>query len=202
MHSKTLHIIMAGMLLFSESVLMPLYSMDGNHRLNHSNCSDFVLISGTTNVNQFDFLYKRSGLTFADSDYGQLEIEIPVRDFVPSNPFMYHDFLSLLRADEYPSISISIPQNQMDFISPDNESMKPDVYITIAGITRTFKLNCSLEKCSAGVLIKGSEEIKLSDFNLKKVERLGGLVKLHDEINVSFGFIVNFTAINQVSSQR
>ena len=193
---------MAGMLLLFESILTPLYSMDGNHKRDNRNCPDFVLISGTTNVNQFDFFYNRSGLSFANSNYGQLEIEIPVRDFVPSNPFMYHDFLSLLRADEYPSINISIPQSLMDFASPDNESLKPDVNITIAGITRTFKLNCSVEKCSAGVLVKGSEEIKLSDFNLKKVERFGGLVKLHDEINVSFGFIVNFTAINQVSSQR
>jgi len=194
--------MMAGMLFLFKSILMPLYSMDGNHKLNHGNCSDFVLISGTTNVNQFGFLYSKSGLSFANSEYGQFEIDIPVRDFVPSNPFMYNDFLSLLRADEFPSINISIPQNLMDFADPDNENIRPDVNITIAGITRTFKLNCSLEKCQAGVLITGSEEIKLSDFNLKKVERLGGLVKLHDKINVSFGFIVNFTAVNQISSQR
>jgi hypothetical protein len=202
MYSKNHNIMMAGMLLLIQSIPMPLYSADNNRKSLHSDCSDYVFISGNTNVNQFNFAYNSNGLSSVNTDYGSYEIEIPVKDFVPSNLFMYNDFLSLLKADEYPFINISIPQNQLDFSSMDFQDIKPDVRITIAGIARTYKLNCSIKKCSSGMLIIGDEELKLSDFNLKRVEKLGGLIKLEDEINVSFGFIVNFTALNLTSSQR
>jgi hypothetical protein len=194
---------MAGMLLFFESILMPLYSLDDKHKLSYNNCSDYVSIRGETNINQFNFIYIRSDFSIVNSDnLGQFKIEIPVKDFVPSNPFMYKDFLDLLKADEYPFINISIPREQFDIIGPEYNAVVPVVNITIAGITRSYKLNCSIEKCSEGVLIIGSEALRLSDFQLNRVERLGGLVKLRDEINVSFGFIVNFTVSNQISSQR
>jgi|WetSurMetagenome_2_1015567.scaffolds.fasta_scaffold00198_20 hypothetical protein len=202
MKNGFLHIIMAGMFFLLESIPMPLYSLDGSHKLSHTNCTDYVFISGATNVNQFNFLYSRPNMSAENTHFEQFDIDIPVKDFVPSNPFMYNDFLSLLRADEYPVISISIPQGQLDSDNTGFDAINPDVNITIAGITRTYKLNCSVERCSGGLLIAGSQALKLSDFNLKRVERLGGLIKLHDEIDVSFGFIVNFTAMNQISSQK
>jgi hypothetical protein len=200
---KMRNIIMAGMLLFLESILMPLYSSDDKRKLSYNSCSDFVYISGQTNINQFNFFYSGTGIPMVDSAFnGQLKIEIPVKDFVPSGPYMYNDFLVLLKASEYPFINISISRDQLDFTGNEFNYFIPRVNITIAGITRTYNLNCSVRKCSGGLLLMGNEDLKLSDFQLERMERLGGLIKLRDEISVSFGFIVNFTENNKISSQR
>ena len=196
-------IIMGGMLTFLACIPLTLYSSDGKHRVTSDNCSDYVFITGETNVNQFDFLYNRKGFSMVHpGSTGNYEIEIPVRDFEPGNPFMYKDFLTLLKADQYPNISISIPAGQFN---PENRAADTSatlVHITIAGITRSYLLKCSVQRCADGFLIAGSEPVKLSDFQLKTVERLGGLIRLRDEIDVSFGFIVNFATINQITSSR
>jgi hypothetical protein len=200
---KIQNIMMAGMLLFSESILMPLYSSDDKREPGYNSCSDFVYISGQTNINHFNFFYGGSGLPIIDSAInGQLNIVIPVKDFVPSGPYMYNDFLVLLKENEYPFINISISKDQLDFTGHEFDYFIPRVNITIAGITRTYNLNCSVKKCSGGLLLMGNEDLKLSDFQLERMERLGGLIKLRDEISVSFGFIVNFTDNNSISSQR
>jgi len=195
--------MMAGMLLFLESILMPLYSSDDKRKLSYNSCSDYVYISGQTNINRFNFYYSGTAFPVVDSSInGQLKIEIPVKDFVPSGPYMYNDFLVLLKAKEYPFINITISRDQLEFTGSEYDYFIPKVNITIAGITRTYKLNCSVRRCAAGLLLMGSEDLKLSDFQLERMERLGGLIKLRDEISVSFGFIVNFTENNQISSQR
>ena len=201
------NIIMAGVLLFSVSTLTPLYSIDDKPVRGGKSCSDFIVISGESNINQFSFYYNRTVSPLVDnspagSDPDKIIINIPVKDFTAGNPLMYDDFLTLLKAAEHPVINISFQSDITTIPGLKSGSYSSPIYITIAGISREYPLSYSVTRCSQGFFLSGSQSVRLSDFKLRRPERLVGLVKVRDEISVSFGFIVNFTDSNQISSQR
>lgn len=199
---------MAGVLFLIGSTLAPLYSIDDKLRTGDNKaCSDYIFISGASNINRFSFSYKPGNYSvinpFFSGNSGELIlIEVPVKDFVASNPIMYNDFMDLLKADDYPLISITLSRDQPGPGKSGSEIFNREISLTIAGVTRTYPVNCTVTSCTGNFFIKGSEIIRLSDFLIRPPERLGGLIKVHDEINVSFGFIVNFTENNQISSQK
>ena len=129
-----------------------------------------------------------------------LEISIPIKDFEASNPMMYNDFLELMKEENHPRIKISFSRKQLESALRDLSEPCPDISITIAGITKTYNVQCVIVKCSDNLYLKGKENIKLSDFKLKPPSRLLGMVKVNNEIDVNFGFIITFTDNNSFSA--
>jgi hypothetical protein len=198
---------MVWVLLLTGSTQMPLYSNDGKSGPGYSVCSDFIIITGASNVNQFNFYYNNPVFpvitpALTSSLDSKIEISIPVKDFEAGNPLMHNDFLTLLKAGEYPQIGISFSTDMLDLALPEFNNHYTKINITIAGVTRTYPLVCSVKKCSQGVFVSGSEAIRLSDFDLPRPEKLSGLIKVRDELSVSFGFIINFTTGNPISAQK
>jgi len=160
--------------------------------------SNFIVISGASNVNRFSFTYstpsfiKNNPESFVRTGE-KVEVDIPVRKFEPSNPRMYDDFLHLLKEVEYPFITISF---SLDEISGSRNSLlhTPEkISVTIAGITRDYYVDCSFNYCNNTLLLKGEKTLRLTDFYINPPVKLNGIVKVHNEIDVNFGFILNFT---------
>jgi hypothetical protein len=166
-------------------------------------CQNYLFISGESNVNQFTFSYSgKSGKTDKTRQGDEnIIISIPIKDFEASNPMMYKDFLELMKESEYPRIKVSFPKDALDSILKTNEKSCPFVEITIAGITRTYNIDCSIARCADNFYLRGNQVVKLSDFRLKPPTRLMGLVKVNNEINVDFGFIITFTENNSISAK-
>jgi hypothetical protein len=76
------------------------------------------------------------------------------------------------------------------------------VMITIAGVTREYDVECVIQNCGTHYILRGSKAVRLTDFNLAPPEKLSGLVKVKDEIKVSFGIILNFTAYNSLTLKK
>jgi hypothetical protein len=167
-------------------------------------CKNYLYISGESNINQFSFSYNDATYPgqyiITAGDTQNITISIPIRDFQPSNPMMYGDFLVLMKESEFPIINVSFSKQQLQSTKWDLPGSCPDIRITIAGITRTYKIQCSIVKCSDNLYLCGDKTIKLSDFQLKPPEKMLGLVKVNNEINVNFGFIITFTDINPLSA--
>jgi hypothetical protein len=166
-------------------------------------CDNYLHISGASNINEFSFTYVgtnsgNGGVPARDNE--KIEISIPIKEFEASEPMMYGDFLDLMKASEYPRIRISFSKQQLQNALQDITQPCPEIDITIAGITRTYSVRCSLAKCADRLYLRGEEIVKLSDFNLKPPAKLLGLVKVNDEINVDFGFIITFTDNNTFSA--
>ena len=164
-------------------------------------CNSYILISGESNINQFNFTYdlQRHGLVKASDkskDSEQFELVLPIKDFKTSNPLMYDDFLLLMKESQYPRIIIGIPKDQLISLEQQLNTICPNMSITIAGITRTYTIDCTLINCSENTLLVGSQKIMLSDFKLKPPEKLYGLVKVNDEITVNFSIVLTFTRSN------
>lgn len=167
-------------------------------------CANYLYINGESNVNQFTFRYISAGpadksRSFA-GDTGSVVLSIPIKDFEASNPMMYNDFLELMKEQRYPKIIVSFSKQQLAKSLADRSLPCPDVHITIAGITRVYKIQCSVVTCSQNLYLKGEETIKLTDFHLKPPSKLLGLVKVNNEINVNFGFIITFTNNNRLAA--
>jgi hypothetical protein len=170
-----------------------------------SKCENYLYISGESNVNQFSFRYSKANLpgkyNGSLQDTGIIEISIPIRDLEPSNPMMYGDFLVLMKASEYPMIKVAFSKQQLQSARWDLPETCPYTRITIAGITKAYKIQCSVVNCSENLYLSGEKIIKLSDFQIKPPEKLLGLVKVNNEISVNFGFIITFTDSNPISAK-
>ena len=163
-----------------------------------TSCVNFLVINGESNVNKFSFSYMTPLLARGDNaskgaEDERIDFKIPVHQVKPGNPRMYDDFLSLLKAKEYPFIIISLQRGNSYREGNSGISRNERIFVTIAGITRDYTVNCTLAHCNEDLVLNGKQTLRLTDFGLSPPVRLMGIVKVEDEINVRFGFIVNFT---------
>jgi hypothetical protein len=161
-------------------------------------CVNFLVINGESNINKFSFSYMNPLLATGDiaskgAEDERIDFKIPVHQFKPGNPRMYDDFLSLLKANEYPYIVISLLTGNSNRERNSGISRNERIAVTIAGVTREYTINCTLVHCNEDLVLNGRQTVKLTDFGLIPPVRLSGIVKVENEINVRFGFIVNFT---------
>lgn len=168
-----------------------------------SSCLNFIHITGESNINQFSFNFNQTEILSHSvnnaSDTGDVIIRIPIREFRASNQMMYSDFLEMMKESEYPKIEICFKRKQLNQTHSGNYSSCPDIKITIAGVTRIYKIDCSILPCSNNMFIQGEKKLKLTDFHLKPPVKLKGLVKVSDDINVNFGFMITFADENPLS---
>jgi len=172
-----------------------------------SACSSFLVIRGESNVNRFSFTFKNSETEKAGNPGFNIrrsgtELFIPVREFEASNPYMYKDFLQQMQESRYPYISIRFIDFRAEELADYSGYLKYMVGITIAGVTREYAIDCEIVTCGDNFTIRGSELLKLSDFNIPPPQKLNGLIKVRDEISVSFSLMINFTPENTYAITR
>lgn len=170
-----------------------------------ADCENYLYIMGESNINQFSFRYDKTSYRERNSSMSinsdNIEITIPIKDFVASNPMMYNDFLALMKEAEYPVIKVTFSKQELSGFKRNSSGACPDIRINIAGITKTYEIQCSMVRCSDYLYLSGEKNLKLSDFHLKPPQKLLGFVKVNNEIKVNFGFIITFTDSNSLSAE-
>jgi hypothetical protein len=158
--------------------------------------SGFINIIVESNVNKVLFTYplnevdlKNQSILFRDDDNEQTaRIVVPVKKFKCSNKMAFNDFLNLLRANQYPDITISIPEKFLKNLDRDETSVLKNVEITIAGITRKYNIQCKTESSGNDELkLIGSVKIDLRELQIEPPVKYFGMVKIKDEVIVNFG---------------
>jgi hypothetical protein len=189
------------MMLFRKYILLVLlFHLSGNlfpaEKVNTddlSDCTNYVLIQGSSNINKFEFINYNPTIksdTNALSSYNSEQfIQIPVQKFSGSNNMILKDFYKMLNATKHPFIKIEIePINSADF---DETSGLTNfkTKISIAGNTRNFSVACQLIDCTeSGKVIKGYMELELSDFNIDPPQKVFGAIKVNDTVFITFAF--------------
>lgn len=114
---------------------------------------------------------------------------IPVKDFQCANDLVYRDFLTLLKANQYPLMKIVIPQESFYQLGKDNSSTLHGVIITIAGVSKDYDIICTIDdRRDNSSILNGTARIMLTDLKIEPPVKFLGLVKVKDEIIVNFGF--------------
>jgi len=172
-----------------------------------SGCSNYINITGNTNVNRFEFRLDYPIHKIFSVDHSVLtsrhhtdvyEIFLPVNSFEADNQLVLRDFITLLKANLYPEIIIGIGYNQLlDFRKGENHHVQY-IRITLAGVTKEYPVLFMVNSCSDNlVYISGYKNIRLTDFGIEPPEKFQGLVKVENEVLINFGFVFMFGSETQ-----
>lgn len=152
-----------------------------------------LIIHGQTNVNNFKCKMgsytKLDTLGYTtDSDgcmifFNPNKMLIPVVSFDCANKMINKDFYEVLKSNRYPHIAIQFVA--LERWTGDNR-IGGTAFITLAGVTRPFTIHYEVNSTSKQLLLKGQQKISFSDFGLQAPEKMMGLIKVQDKLEVEF----------------
>jgi hypothetical protein len=158
-----------------------------------------LAIRGVTNVNTFtckvnsysghDTLRYFCNNVASKLEFTTNRMTVPVRSFNCGSPQISKDFHKTLRSDRYPRLDIN-------FISLENTALKHDSFvngvldITLAGVTTRYTVRFALAIKNNTMLLSGLQPVKFSDFRLKAPEKLKGLIRVQEGLNVEFHLVL------------
>ena len=144
------------------------------------------------NLNENEYPFREIAFTGDRQNASEINIVVPVKEFQCSNNIAYRDFISLLKANQYPYLSISLPRDELVMNGPGDMVEIRDVLITIAGLPKKYNINCRVIYSSEGYpVLVGTIKIRLTDLDILPPVKSFGLIKIKDEIIVKFGFSLN-----------
>ena len=124
------------------------------------------------------------------NDVKLFTFRIPIKNFKGSNVSMQNDFQSLLKASEYPIISVSIQEKQFQEII-NNALNELTLDLTIAGISKPVKAQYTTQEHSNNsIFLHGTTHFHLSDFTLEPPEKMLGVIKVEDVVFIRFDIIL------------
>lgn len=165
--------------------------------INHTNCTNFVRIEGSSNINKFYFEQNLASFNFLHtsslSHTGEhIEIMLPAKSFEASNPMMLNDFLHLIKANEHPYISIFIDFSDVKLNPIPNQEVESTIRVTLAGYEKEYHLPGTIHICQDNSLrLQGALELNIQDFNLQPPTKFMGMVKVNQKVFIKFGLIMS-----------
>lgn len=108
---------------------------------------------------------------------------------------MTHDFSKTLKADRYPTIGIEFKSfERVPDLTCTEDKFNALIAISMAGITKDFYMPCVFQANSGAIFLKGERNFTFGDFNLKAPQRMMGLIKVDERLNVSFNLALKIDA--------
>lgn len=162
-------------------------------------CRSSVSINGSSNVNKFELkndlacisikrtCNKSDSLALLTKKYW---FTIPAKNFKADNQHIYKDFLSLIRAREYPEIKVGFTLKDLHRLMGSKTPISFPVDISLAGTTKSYNITCGFSSCADNCFsVSGSKRMALTDFNIDPPQKILGLIKVNNEINITFDFV-------------
>jgi hypothetical protein len=155
-------------------------------------------ISGRTNVNRFlcsvGEYAAPDTICFAKPCVGVKgvalsgQLRLPIDGFDCNNRMMTGEFRKALRDRQYPELSISfISLDRMPEPCAVTQTLKGWVEIGLSGVTRQFEIDYRGLMVDGGtIVLHGSRALTFSDFGLAPPTKMGGLVRVKDDLDVHF----------------
>lgn len=153
-------------------------------------------VDGKTNVNQFncvvpdysgtDSLVCILPLSGGDVCRATGSMQIPISAFDCHHRMMTKDLQKTLRMEEHPVMRIDF-KNFPQLPSKLNKgaSLTANAEISLAGVTRRYNLNFAVKNVIGQTLdLKATQPILFSDFKLIPPSKLGGTIRVKDELEV------------------
>ncbi len=165
-------------------------------------------IDGTTNVNNFqcassyytgtDIIREIWNPNDASWEI-QGKLYIDVQEFDCQNRIMNNDFRNTLQAEKHPEIQIEFVNLQEKSVGDNTKKAIGITEITLAGQTKRYNLSCELIFVSEHYsILRGTQVFRFSDFGLEPPQKGFGLVRVNDEIQVSFELILVRAALTDI----
>jgi len=168
-----------------------------------------LCIEGRSNLNSFRcdikeyllpdtiYLFKDAQATKPFAMKGGLSINI--KQFDCHQKYITNDLRKTLKADEHPALKINLLN--IGYYEKAN-NVKGWVSIELAGVTKRTEIDYQVHYSNPGFLeLNGSRKLKFSDFGLKPLQKIAGLIKVEDDLTVRFQLILRSIEPNSGASQ-
>lgn len=134
-----------------------------------------LTVKGETSVGKFNCKYSLNtkDTLFLAHEVG-LSDRIFVKEFRCGNFLLNHDFRKTLKEKQFPEVYFSLAQ-----IVKDGTDYRYDLEVQIAGVTKILE---GLTLRDNPKQLAGEVHLKFSDFDLAPPQKLGGAIKVAEEI--------------------
>ena len=149
-----------------------------------------VLIEGSTNLTQFQLSYSEDTFSLLPAcNLGSSEflmMAIPAQKINAESLSMQNDFMELINANIHPTIIISLNEK----ITSDKLNLavlRHQISLTMNGVTKTYACFSEIKKKEYDNWhLTGRLGVRLTDFGIEPPRKFFGLVKVDDEVFISF----------------
>ena len=171
-----------------------------------------LIISGSTNLLAFKLYQKGEKLsknklivTTTQSQnkifLSQNQLSVVVKNFESNNSMALKDFLKMLKSDTYPTLQVQINYLDLQPISEKGQTHVGNalVSITITGITKHYTIPISLSSTGELYTVNGNKKLSIRDFGLTPENKMMGLIKVSEWINIDFHMICKISEDKDVA---
>jgi hypothetical protein len=158
-----------------------------------------LTIHGSTNLTNFtckidcytgnDTLHFVKNYTACELQFSRNRMTIPIRSFDCGAKQISQDFWKTLKSETYPQLDINFRSLQ-NLVVKNNTYVNGVVDITLAGVTARYTIRYHVTQHKNTILLKGIHPVYFSDFNLVAPEKLQGLIKVKEALNVEFNLVL------------
>lgn len=118
-------------------------------------------------------------------------LTVNIKGFDCHQKYITTDLRKTLKAEEFPFLKIDLLSIGNFTAGTANQKIKGWVTIQLAHVTKTIEVNYTVQTGNNGILhLYGSQQVLFSDFGLTPPHKLAGLIKVEEELNVSFRLIL------------
>jgi hypothetical protein len=171
---------------------------DPKHEIWLVKSNSSLKVDGKTNINSFNCVVPSYGkmdtlICYRPSSINEpcrveSKLIIEIENFDCHHRIMTKDLQKTLKAHTYPSMIIDIKSFSRILSSvTHSSSITGKADITLAGVVKNYTINFSYRQIgSDNVELIGTRAILFSDFGLKPPSKLGGTIKVKDQLDVEF----------------
>ena len=158
-----------------------------------------LTIHGATNINTFtcsmgsykghDTLQYYHNSTASELQFMPNRMSIPIHHFDCGSRQISKDFRKTLKSEAFPNIDIqfiSLGEKNLG----DKKILCGKMDIVIAGVTRRYTLRFSNETKNGQVVLSGGQSVRFADFNLEAPEKLRGMIRVKEVLQVEFYLVL------------
>jgi hypothetical protein len=146
-----------------------------------------IEIDGISTVGKYNctnMFTKKDTILLHLNKNNKVKVEIPMSNFDCGNKMMTKDLLKTVKSNEFPNSYVTFSD-----IKPFAKNYKCDLTFVIANKTLKFKDFILLNKTNNK--IEGNINLTFTDLGMKAPVKMAGLIKVRDEINISFSLYKN-----------
>ncbi|MEB2773885.1 hypothetical protein SYJ56_01115 [Algoriphagus sp. D3-2-R+10] len=159
-----------------------------------------IEIAGSTNISNFRCESKKyqggdvlTETYFPDRDMSEWSGEVILQtiNFDCFNAIMTNDFRETLQIKDHPTISVRFLNLIKDSENINQENLRGEVEITLAGVSKIYPISCVfLAKNGGKALLAGERKLAFTDFEIDPPVKLLGTIKVRNSIEVNFGLVL------------
>ena len=115
-------------------------------------------------------------------------LRIYIDDFDCHNRVMTAEFKRTLKYKQYPQLKVCfVNLEKMPFSGKSTGIIKGNVDVELAGVSRRFEIDYTSCRTDASQLqLIGTHTFRFTDFQMRPPRKMGGIIRVNDELNVQF----------------